>query len=126
VTHRSRVGVFLIDTPEPHHVAATAFWEAATGRRAEQDDEPQYRTLGLHGEVSLALQRVGAGAAPRVHLDIETDDVDAETARLLGLGAIVVTRNDGWVVLADVAGMPFCVVPVQTGEAFDRHATTWP
>jgi hypothetical protein len=28
--------------------------------------------------------------------------------------------------MTDPAGLVFCVVGVQTGAAFDRHATSWP
>lgn len=61
-----------------------------------------------------------------MHLDIETDDVDAEIARVVGLGAEVVERHESYAILQDPGGHVFCVVPVQTGEDFDRHATTWP
>jgi hypothetical protein len=28
--------------------------------------------------------------------------------------------------MLDPAGLVFCVVGIQTGDEFDRHATTWP
>jgi hypothetical protein len=28
--------------------------------------------------------------------------------------------------MTDPAGLVFCVVGVETGEDFERHATTWP
>ena len=48
----------------------------------------------------------------RVHLDLCCDDLDAETARLVGLGARVLTRGGpqpDWVVLADPEGNEFCL-----------------
>ena len=124
--HRSRLGVVLIDVDESQYAAAETFWAAVTGRTAqpEPDDEP-YASLGLMDGVSVALQRTGAGTPPRVHLDVESDDVAAETERLVGLGATVTERHDSHVILADPAGYPFCVVPVQTGAAFDQHARSW-
>jgi len=124
--HRSRVGVVLVDVEDSRYDAAEKFWEAVTGRRAEPepDDEP-YATLGSLDGISLALQRTGAGTPARVHLDVESDDVNAETERLVGLGATVTERREGHVILADPAGQPFCVVPVQTGAAFEEHARTW-
>ena len=44
---------------------------------------------------------------------------------LLTLGARVVEERDGYTILADPGGLVFCVVPVQTGSAFDGHSTTW-
>ena len=60
-----------------------------------------------------------------MHLDIETDDVEAEVQRVLELGAIVHERRSGYVILRDPGGLVFCVVPVQDEAAFAEHATTW-
>ncbi len=126
--HRSRLGVLLIDHPAPGYETAATFWSAATGHALTgtvTDDDP-YQSLGtLPGGELLELQRTGAGTPPRVHLDVETDDVPAEVARLVALGATVVEEPEGYAVLHDPSGLVFCVVPVQTGSAFDAHATTW-
>ena len=61
-----------------------------------------------------------------MHLDIETDDVTAEVARVVGLGATVLEERKGYTILQDPGGLVFCVVPVQTGADFEREATTWP
>lgn len=49
----------------------------------------------------------------RLHLDFETQDMDAEVDRLVAAGASVVARrtNEGfrWVTLADPQGNVFCV-----------------
>jgi len=128
--HRSRVGVLLIDHPAQSYDAAAAFWAGVCG--AERDpagppDEDPYEPLTtLGGGVRLELQRIGGGTSSRIPLAVETDDVTAEVARLLALGAREVARHHGWVVLEDPGGMVFCVVPVQTGDDFAAHATTWP
>lgn len=115
----------LIDSPEEQHDLARAFWVAALGRDPEPQPDGPYESFGVVSGVRLELQRTGTGTPPRVHLDIETDDVDAEVSRLLELGATVFTGHDEYAVLADPVGLVFCVVPVQTGEAFERHAATW-
>ena len=48
----------------------------------------------------------------RVHLDIETDDIEAEVTRLKGIGATEVSRphNARWVVMQAPTGQRFCVV----------------
>lgn len=126
--HRSRLGVILLDHDSTSHDAAAAFWAGATGvERGETPyEEHPFRHLGdLPGGLGLAMQLTGAGTPARVHLDIETDDVDAEVARVVALGATLVERQIEHAVLADPGGIPFCVVPVQAAEPFERHARTW-
>lgn len=125
--HRSRIGVVLIDHPRDRFEQAASFWAAARGsvRRADGDD-PVYDSLDrLGGGIMLELQRTGEGTPSRVHLDIETDDVDAEIERLTAHGATVVERRDAYAVMQDPGGLVFCVVPVQTGSDFEEHATSW-
>jgi predicted enzyme related to lactoylglutathione lyase len=125
--HRSRIGLVLIDHPEEDWDAALAFWAGVQGVTPTGEDEgmPEYRSLGTIGSVALESQRTGSGTPPRVHLDIETDDVPAEVARVRVLGATVLEERTSYAILQDPAGMVFCVVPVQTGDHFEREALTW-
>ncbi|TDE88823.1 glyoxalase/bleomycin resistance/dioxygenase family protein [Occultella glacieicola] len=126
--HRSRIGVVLIDHPADRYPEAARFWAAATGGSATGDpaaEQPYEHLAALGGDVSLYLQRTGTGTPPGVHLDIETDDVPAETARLLELGARVVVEHDEYRVLTDPGGLVFCIVPVQTKD-FAERARVWP
>jgi hypothetical protein len=59
-----------------------------------------------------------------VHLDIETDDIDAEVRRLEKLGAKRIRQVHTWWVLEAPTGQRFCVVPVKS-SGFGRHATQW-
>ena len=122
--HRSRIGVILIDHSTDHD-EARAFWAGATGAEPETPEGSEYTTLGHAGTLELAMQRTGDGTPGRVHLDIETDDVPAEVARVVGLGARVLEQKEEHTVLEDPAGLVFCVVPVQTGEHFEAGATVW-
>jgi hypothetical protein len=80
----------------------------------------------VHGGLRIEVQRTGSGTPSRVHLDIETDDVPTEVARLEALGATVHDRRDGYTIMTDPAGLLFCVVPVWTGQLFEDNATSWP
>ena len=123
--HRSRIGVILIDHPEEQYDAALAFWSGVQGVEPEPEpDDPAYARIGRIGTALAWAQRTGSGTPPRVHLDIEADDVEAEVARVLALGAKVVEEKKGYTILEDPAGLVFCVVPVQDQEAFDRDAVT--
>jgi hypothetical protein len=57
----------------------------------------------------VGMQDVGCDAA-RLHLDIESDDIEAEVSRLKRWGATEQGRHGSWVVLRDPAGLLFCVV----------------
>ena len=126
MTHRSRLAMLLLDLPPESHDSGRDFWAGATGLPARPDaDEPEWTTLGPAAGLHLAVQRTAAGTPARWHVDVETDDVDAEVARLEALGARRLADMGGFWQLTDPAGLVFCVVPVQTGAEFDRHATTW-
>ena len=122
--HRSRIGVVLIDHPASSFDDAVTFWAGVQGATpTPEPDDDQYVDVGRAGGLSLDVQRLGSGA-PRVHLDIETDDVPAEVARVVDLGARILEERDGYTILTDPGGLVFCVVPVQNAELFEAHATT--
>ena len=128
--HKSRIGGIFIDHPASSFEASLRFWLAATGRELEpgaEKDDP-YRSLGLFGgDVVVEVQRVGEGTGPRVHLDVDTDDVEAEVQRLEALGARRLQSQDNgrfWQ-MVDPGGLVFCVIPPHTPD-FDEQATVWP
>jgi len=69
------------------------------------------------------VQEIGDGVA-RVHLDIETDDVEAEVVRLESHGAIRVRPVESWWIMQDPSGQRFCVVRPQTDD-FPGDAAIW-
>ena len=102
------------------------FWAAAfgtPGRPAKQ--YPEYHWFGEITPGVIGMVQGTGDDKPRVHFDIETDDVDAEVARLKDLGATEVQRAGDWVVLRDPVGTVFCVVEIQVKEVFDQHAHMW-
>jgi hypothetical protein len=125
--HQSRVYALLIDTPEAEAAPAAAFWSAALGSTARPvPQEPQF-TLLHHALPGLVTYVQAVDDAPRFHLDIETDNVEAETARLLALGAVQVSQWLECHVLRAPGGHLLCVIPVHSDPtAFKAQATTWP
>ena len=77
---------------------------------------------GFFRGVHRKVQRVEHES--RVHVDIETDDILAEVARLEGLGAKVVDRLERWVLMQAPTGQRFCEVRVQR-PGFPKNATQW-
>jgi predicted enzyme related to lactoylglutathione lyase len=127
--HRTRVGSLVIDCDDL--LGGLAFWSAALDvTKVEGDPHTEvYVSLGhVVGGLRLLLQRVPEQkvAKSRLHLDIETDDVDAEVARLTSLGATVSERQgNGDAILLDPNGNEFCVIHPET-PGFPEGTTTWP
>jgi len=124
--HRSRVFALLVDAPEGQATEAADFWSAALGAPARPaPGEPQFTRLeGAIPGLATIVQAVDD--APRYHLDIETDDVEAETARLVALGAVQVAQWLECRVLRAPGGHLVCVVPVHSeADFFAAHARTW-
>ena len=70
-------------------------------------EEP--RNLGL--ALQVLLQRLDDEASVVVgHLDIFSDDREAETERHLELGATIVGRYERWTVLRDPSGRVYCII----------------
>lgn len=124
--HRSRLCSLQIDCHVSDIDEAARFWAAALGWPVDMDhpgSRDNYRQLATPpDEPMVQLQRVEHES--RVHLDIETDDIEAEVARLEALGATVFKRLDRWVVMQAPTGQRFCVVRVQR-PGFAEDANRW-
>lgn len=122
--HKSRPAVVVIDCPGDEIDNAASFWAKALGRAPETDPkDPKYRDLiGPGTEMRILVQSVDHPA--RLHLDIETDDIVAEVARLKGLGAREIGACKTWTVMEAPTGHRFCVVNPQRPD-FAENATEW-
>jgi hypothetical protein len=121
--HKSRLCSVVIDCENVELEAAGRFWSQALGR-GPKPAEGQYVELeDRTGQPLVLIQRVSHPS--RVHLDIETDDVDAEVARLEALGARRVEQVQTWWVLEAPTGQRFCVVRATRG-ALSEDANVWP
>ncbi|MEV8590712.1 VOC family protein [Streptomyces sp. NPDC051180] len=103
------------------------FWSEVTGRPLHPDDRPgdhEVQVLLAEGPV-LYFQQVPEPKTVknRLHLCLRPETSrDAEVARLLGLGASLVSDHrhpdgTGWAVLADPEGNEFCVLRSDTDRA---------
>ena len=109
---RSRLGSVIIDCQTADLDRAADFWAQALNRPAHKPQDPadqNYRELETPpGEIVVAVQQVQHPS--RVHIDIETDDIDAEVARLEALGAKRIQFVKRWWVMEAPTGQRFCVV----------------
>ncbi len=118
--HRTRIGVVCIDCQGEDLTGATAFWSAALGKTGVIDERGKYAVFDGHkGYPKVLLQAVDHPS--HVHLDIETDDPEAECARLKRLGAREIERIRTWIVMEAPTGHRFCLVRPQ-GEDWPGDA----
>lgn len=124
--HQSRINGILIDCDVEDIGEAAHFWAEALGRRIDPDHpgtRGNYVMLETPpDEISVQIQKVSHES--RVHIDIETDDIPAEVARLEKLGATIDERRERWVVMRAPTGQRFCVVRVQRA-GFPKGGATW-
>jgi len=124
--HHSRLCAILIDCNTADIDEAALFWARALGRPvdlAHPGSRGDYRMLQTPADEPIVqIQRVPHES--RVHLDIESDDIPAEIARLEKLGATVIERLERWVVMQAPTGQRFCVVRVQR-PGYPKNANTW-
>lgn len=124
--HKSKLSGFIIDCQTADLDRAVAFWSGALGmpiRPSPDGVTGKYVELAdPHDELHVEVQQVEHPS--RVHLDIESDDIEAEVRRLEGLGAKRVGRVRTWWVMEAPTGQRFCVVRSQSTD-FASRARSW-
>ncbi len=125
--HRSKLAGFIIDCQTTDLGGAARFWSQALGMEQKalpaEEGEKYVRLMDPQDQLHIEVQRVSHPS--RVHLDIETDDIDAEVRRLTALGAKIVERVQTWCVMAAPTGQRFCVVRAASAD-FKSAASRWP
>ena len=116
---KGRISAFVLDCKVADLASAAQFWSAALGRpvaNPDQDGDGKYAELKTAAdEPFLLLQRVEHES--HIHLDIETDNLDEEVARLEKLGAKRIAFVKRWWVMEAPTGHRFCVVRKQPRPA---------
>ena len=125
--HHSRFCALIIDSKVDDIRPAADFWSKALGAPIAQDgqlEQGKYAKLEFPADQPVVeVQKVDHDS--RVHLDIETDDVEAEVKRLESLGAKRVQNVRTFVVMQAPTGHRFCVVRPQRPD-FAERANLWP
>jgi predicted enzyme related to lactoylglutathione lyase len=131
--HRSRIAYFTIDVDDLD--AAVSFWSSALGAVVEPGDPTSrhiYRKLRLADtDTRILLQRTDDAKASknRMHVDLETDDVEAEVKRLEALGATrwdhQTERGFDFWIMRDPWQNEFCVLQAMYPELLAEQ-TPWP
>jgi hypothetical protein len=102
-----------VDIPRDREEAEVGFWAGLTGwevRGAGDDNEFTALVRPADIPVKLLLQRLDDETGPVTgHLDLASEDRDAEVAALVALGAREEGRHPDWTVMRDPVGRVFCV-----------------
>jgi hypothetical protein len=122
--HRSRLAGFIIDCKTEDLAGASAFWSAALAMRDMGAEGVGYHRLDASGR-DLVIEVQTVAHESRLHLDIETDDIEAEVARLEKQGARRVEHIKTWWVMEAPTGHRFCVVRGKNLESAGG-VTVWP
>ena len=126
MSHRSKLCGFIIDCRTDDLGAAADFWGQALGMEIRslpgEEGENYVRLVDRNSELHIEVQKVKHPS--RVHLDIESDDVEAEVRRLETLGARRVAQVHTWWVMEAPTGHRFCVVR-RSSPGFDAAASEW-
>ncbi len=124
--HKSRLSGFIIDCQAEDLQSAEAFWSRALGFDTVSSDDPADKNYTLletgDDDLDVELQRVDHPSG--VHLDIGSDDVEAEVTRLEALGARRIKSVRDWWIMESPSGHRFCVVPAQAPN-FGRKSNVW-
>jgi hypothetical protein len=122
--HRSRLAGFIIDCQNAALPQAASFWSAALGMPVGAQQDNYIALDGSARDLSIEVQSVEH--ASRLHLDIESDDVEAEALRLEQLGAKRVGPVKTWIVLEAPTGQRFCVIRAKRSLDGVPGAQLWP
>jgi predicted enzyme related to lactoylglutathione lyase len=124
--HKSRLAGFIVDCEGGDLDESARFWGQALGydiERLSPQEETKYRGLDT-GPLGLHIEVQKVDHASRVHLDIETNDIEAEVLRLEALGAKRLGEVNTWCVMEAPTGHRFCVVRQQHPDFADT-ANVW-
>jgi hypothetical protein len=133
IMHRSRLCHLVIDVSDLDEGAS--FWSAALGATEEPLSEQSrhvYRRLRLpDSNIRILIQRTSDKkvSKERMHLDMETDDLEAEVRRLETLGAtrwnLQQERGFTFWVLQDPWKNEFCILETEFPELLAQRKP-WP
>jgi hypothetical protein len=124
--HKSRLAGFIIDCNMPDLHKAAGFWSAALGmdvRTLPGQEGGKYVEL-VDPQDRLHVEVQAVAHPSRVHLDIESDDVEAEVRRLEALGAKRLEQIKTWWVMEAPTGQRFCVIRARE-SGFASQARVW-
>jgi len=123
--HKSVLAGFIIDCNTINLEGAADFWSKALGMQIKKLPAPEgEKYIKLENSMGLHIEVQKVSHPSRVHLDIATNNIEAEKARLEKLGAKCIEYVHTWCVMEAPTGQRFCLVSSKNSENFDQIANT--
>ncbi len=115
----------VIDVPPDEADTSTEFWSAVLGWPAGPawPGQPAFCSFEPPTGKAYVHRQVG-DHGPRVHVDLEVDDIAAETVRLRNEGGRIGDQVPNGQVMQSPGGLPFCLIARQTHDI--PGPVTWP
>ncbi len=124
--HRSILSNVIIDCED--FDAGVNFWSEALGVKVTESEGDNYvdleRVPGINLDIGIQRVPERKTVKGRVHLDIRSDDVEAEVQRLEALGARRQAYIETWWVMEDPCGNEFCVIQ-GSAENMPAESNNW-
>lgn len=108
----SLVDQVCLDVPAAAYDEETAFWQELLGWERTGSSFREFERLVRPDDQALRilLQRLDDDEGPtRAHLDVACSSRDREVVRHASLGARLVDERGSWTVMADPAGLAYCL-----------------
>jgi predicted enzyme related to lactoylglutathione lyase len=112
--HKSRLSAIVVDCKEGDMREVVQFWGQALGLKPDPKEKPgqrYYHFTDKAAGINIVLQDMQGKESSAFHIDIETNDVEAEVKRLEALGAKRKRQVKDWWVMTAPTGHTFCVIP---------------
>jgi predicted enzyme related to lactoylglutathione lyase len=120
------INCIIIDCVDPERLAA--FWSELLGRSIAGRTGP-YVWLEREGGLGMGFQKIAEPKTGknRLHLDLASADPAAEQRRIESLGGrrLQEYASGGFLVMADLEGNEFCVIPSGPFELDDEGRTNY-
>lgn len=115
--HHSRVTRFCLDVPRKRYAADVTFFAGLLGGHWQQVADPETALRPAAGwPLDVRLQPAEFSPEPTTHLHVGTDDLAAEVARLVALGARERAVRTGKAILEAPGGTAVCVVALPAAQ----------
>ena len=124
MAHHSRLDKIVIDVAPADHDAEVAFWSGVTGQPMTQGRRhPEYHWAEIPGRTS-ASSSSGSTRVPAACTSTSTPPMSPPRPPAWSSWRARIREVNGWWIMQDPAGLPFCVISGGSERLTDDNAQT--